>query len=218
MRLGPIVLKLRISNTRFRENIAGAAELALAMKNTLMKEAAFVIPLSETCPPNNYDSTINQKLNERFGIVVAIRNDLDIRDRTGITSYDLLHDIRTQIFSSILGLQISGIESLVYYQGGSLLDINPAWLWYQYEFGMESRLTDADGVPEGYTDDLEEVYSQFVLSPSAVFPYDDSLPATAFGPDMTTLIDIYDDPNNGEFSRAFSTAYDWYPKTDPWYR
>ena len=218
MKLGPIVLKLRLQNTRFRENIAGAAELALAIKNTLMKEAAFVIPLDETCARNNYDSGINQKYFEKFAVVVAIRNDLSIRDHTGITSYDLLHDVRAEIFKAILGLQISTSESLIYYSGGKLLDINPAYLWYQFEFEMESRLTNEDGVDEGYTDNLEEIYTQFVLSPSFNIPYDGSLPVTAFGPDMTTLIDLGDDPDNGAFARAYGIGFDWYPKTDPWYR
>jgi hypothetical protein len=217
MKLGPIVLQLRLGNTRFKENIAGAAEMALAMKNTLLKEAAFVIPLSESCPPNLYDSGINQKFNERFAVVVAIRNDLSLRDRTGITSYDILHDVRTEIFKSVLGLQLSGHESIIYYAGGSLLDINPAYLWYQYEFEVASRLVDNDGVDEGYTDELESIYTQFELSPSINIPYDGDLPVTAFGPDMTTLVNIYDDPDNGAYSRAYDIGFDWYPKTDPWY-
>lgn len=217
MKLGPIVLKLRLGKTRFRENIAGAAELALALRNTLLKECAFVIPLSETCNPNQHDNGINQKFVEKFGVVVAIKNDMDIKDRTGVTGYDILHDVRGEIFSQILNWQISGTESVIYYSGATMLDINPAWLWYQFEFSMESRLTDSDGVEEDYTDELESIYTQFVLGPSAIFPYDGDLPATAFGPDMTSLVNIYDDPDNGAFSRAFNNDFDWYPRTDPWY-
>jgi hypothetical protein len=223
MKLGPIVLKLRLGNTRFKENVAGAIELAYVSKNTLLKECAFVIPLSEICDTNLYHNGINQKFTEKFGVVVAIRNDLDLKDRTGLTAYDVLHDVRTEIFSSILNWQVLGTESVIYYNGASLLDINTAWVWYQYEFSMESRLTEADGVEDGYTDELESFYTQFVLSPSPIFPYEGTLPIQEAvmalnGPDMASLVTIADDPDNGAFSRSYSTAYDWYPKTDPWYK
>jgi hypothetical protein len=223
MKLGPIVLKLRLGNTRFKENIAGAAELAYATKNTLLKECAFVIPISEISNPNLLDNGLNQKFTEKFGVIIAIRNDMDLKDRTGITAYDALYDVRKELFSCILNWQVIGTESVIYYSGGNLLDINPAWIWYQYEFAMESRITDSDGVEDGYTDELEEFYTQFVLSPSPIFPYDGSLPMSELvmavnGPDMASLVDIYDDPNNGAFSRAFSVDFDWYPKTDPWYK
>lgn len=223
MRLGPIVLKLRMGNTRFKENIAGAAEFAYIGKNTLLKECAFVLPLSETCPPNKYDNGINQTFTETFGVVVVLRNDLDLKDRTGITAYDVLHDVRAEIFKSILNWQVPGGDSVVYYLGARLLELNPAWLWYQFEFGMESQITNDDGVEDGYTDDLESFYSQFILSPSPIFPFEGDLPITTpvmtvGGPDMTSIVDIYDDPDNGAFDRGFTLDFDWYPKTDPWYK
>ena len=216
MKLGPIVLKLRLGNTRFKDSIAGAAELAIARENTLLKEMAFVVPLGETCDRNPNDQGLNQRYTERFAVVVAIKNDTIYKDKLGITAHDQLHEVRAEIFKAILNWQVPGAESTIYYVGGLLFDIDPSYLWYQYEFAMESRLTDSDGVEEGYTDELEEIYSQFEITPSVNIPYDGSLPVSSFNPDMTTWVDIYDDPSNGAFSRAFDYDFDWYPKDDPW--
>ena len=69
MRLAPIVLHLRLSNTRFGNFIAGAGELALAMSNTLQREMAFVIPLGERADKNDLDLSINQIVVERFAVL-----------------------------------------------------------------------------------------------------------------------------------------------------
>ena len=208
MQLGPIALSLRLGSTRFGNRIAGAAELAFAIENTLTDECAFVVPLSDICPANNYDSGINQKLVERFGVIVAIKNDSIRTDKTGITAFDVLHTVRGQIWSAILNYHISGAESNIYYVGGNLLKIDRAWMWYQFEFEYTSRITDSDGVAESDTDELEEIYTQLEMTPSVNIPYDDDLPVTAFSPDMTTYIDLTDDPNDGPFSWDFSEAFD----------
>lgn len=140
MKVGKIALKIRDANTDFGDYVAGSAELDLAISGTLIREMAFVIPLIENAEANTYDSGLMQMLIERFGVVVALKNDSTQSDKLGIIAYDRLHDIREQMFNCLLGWEIPEAESLIYYRGGRLLDLNSAWLWYQFEFEYEGRI------------------------------------------------------------------------------
>jgi len=167
MRLGYVVLKLRLANTSFENRIGGSAALALALESTLAQEMVFVIPLSETVPANAYDSGINQLITERFGLVVALKMDADPADKTGIRAFDRLHDVRAEFLSVLSGWEMpdAGVDSLVYYVGGRLLDFNRAWMWYQFEFEFQTRLeemTQPDTTDVGV---LNKIYAQYVLGP-----------------------------------------------------
>lgn len=226
MRIGEIVLKLRLADTRFNNLIGGAAELNLAIDNTLKQDMAFVIPLAENCPSNEYDSGINQKITERFGVIVALGNDNSQADKTGITSYDLLHTVRGEIFKALLGWKIDGAESLVYYRGGRVLDITGAYLWYQFEFEFETRilnyytedeLNDTDGVDMGVAglDDFNTIYTNIILSPSADLPYTGELPLSdgypnVVLPDNAQWLDLTENPNAGDFGKGFGSGFDFY--------
>jgi len=140
MRIGKIALKIRAAKTDFGNYVAGTAELDLALTNTLLRESAFVIPLIENAEENTYDPIISQPLIERFGVIVALKNDKSQSEKLGLGAYDRIHDIREQILNCLLGWEISEAESMVFYRGGKLIDMNGAWLWYQFEFEYQSRL------------------------------------------------------------------------------
>jgi hypothetical protein len=161
MKLGTIALRIRVAETSLENRVAGAAELALAIAGTLLEECAFVLPLVESAPANTQDSGINQLLTERFGVIVALKNDTSQADKTGLTAYDRLHDLRQELFSALLGWYITGAESQVYYGGGTLLDVNRAWLWYQFEFEYTTRLTEEDLIIPDTLDDFDRIYAQY---------------------------------------------------------
>jgi len=209
MKIGPIVLKLRAASTRFGDMIAGAAELAYALTGTLTKEVAFVVPLTETAKANDLDSGISQKITEKFGVIVALDNATSDRDKTGLTAYDTLHDVRAEIFSAILGWQIPGTEDLVSYGGGRTIGITRATFWYQFEFATVTRIDDNDGVDVGAAslDDFNTVYAQWILAPSAYLPVGE-VPVAAFMPDMTSIVDLTDDPREGAFGRGFGIKFE----------
>jgi len=211
VKIGPIVLKLRAAETRFGDMIAGAAELAYALSGTLTKEVAFVIPLTETAKANDLDSGISQKITERFGVIVALDNASSDKDKTGLTAYDTLHDVRAEVFKAILGWQIPGTEDLVSYGGGRTIGITRATFWYQFEFVTVTRIDDDDGVDVGVEalDDFNTVYAQWVLAPSAHLPVG-GVPVTAFMPDMTSIVDLTDDPRYGAFGRGFGVKFETY--------
>lgn len=145
MKLSPIILRLRAASTSFNDNIAGAAELVVAEKETYSVDRAFVIPLVENATPNDQDLGINQKVNETFAVVVAVNN---TADRRGQTAHDGLFTVRAEIWSAILGWKIPGTNSVVEYSGGRLLSMTRAYLFYQFEFLTSMRLTEADGYTE----------------------------------------------------------------------
>ena len=216
MKIGPVVLKLRLAETRFENRIGGAAELALAMTYTLQKEMAFVVQMAETAGTNRLDSGISQLITERFAVIVALDNATSDRDKMGLTAYDTLFDIRAEIFKALLGWQITEAESLVSYAGGRVVKVDRAYLWYQFEFLVDIRIDDNDGVDVGVEGLawFDTLYAQWILNPSAKMDYVGvELPITAIDPDMTTIINFTANPAvDGDFSRAFRIDFDtWKP-------
>lgn len=213
MKLAPIALKLRLAETRFGNLIAGAAELSQAISATLKKEMAFVIPISDSVSPNGVDNGINQVLEEKFAVVVALDNAMTDKDKTGLTAYDLVHDVRAEIFRAILGWQIPGTEDVVEYAGGRAVGLTRSNLWYQFDFMTTTRLSDDDGVDVGADElpDFQTIYAQWVLSPSANLPVG-GIPVAAFSPDMESIIDLTDDPRAGAFGAGFNLFFETYDK------
>lgn len=195
MRVGPIVLKLRLAETSFANRIGGAAELALAMQYTLQTEMAFVVQMAETASANQLDSGINQMVTERFGVIVALDNAASDKDKVGFAAYDRLFAIRTEIFEALLGWQMTGAETLVSYAAGRVIRVDRAYLWYQFEFVVGTRITDDDGVDVGddALDTFDEIYAQWIMTPSDKM---DDIGTVApilpiiIDPDMTTIIDF----------------------------
>lgn len=235
MRIGQIVLRIRSKETYFGNYIGGAAELNTAINNTLTKDMAFVIPLIDDADSNKYDTSINQRLVERFGVIVALANDSTQADKTGLVAYDKLHNIRTELFNALCGWIPMGAETQVFYRGGKLIDLNNAYLWYQYEFEYESRIVqkfegnvsviEIQGDNEIiFNDDelptpFDTVYMQLIKTPDADIPYEnsfgedgdmpypDSFPAVEL-PDMANWIDFTVNPNAGAFNQAFQSGFD----------
>ena len=226
MRISPIVIRLRTAITDYV--IAGAAELDVAIRNVLKKDCMFVVPISESCADNQKDSGIDQKIIERFAVVVALANDVSDKEKTGVLAYDKLHEIRSRLFRAFLGYEINGAESNIYYKGATLWGINAAYLWYQYDFEITTRIIQYDGYNDvagandaiegqirnlqqrSTIDDLNSIYSQFLLWPDADLPWTGDIPVDTSLPDMSTFIDFTDDPTAGAFDRSFGEGFDFY--------
>ena len=216
MLLSPIVIKIRAAETMFGNFVGGSAQLAQAMEYSLVKEAAFVIQLSEIASSNNYDNSINQTIAEKFAVVVALDNGTSDKDKLGLIAYDRLELIRSQLFGALLAWQMPAVdnagpkpESLVSYSGGKVLGINRAWLWYQFEFSVDTHISDCDGVDNG-ADDLpwfDKIFAQYILGPSADLPQI-NVPVN-FQVDMEQIIDFTTNPNiDGAFSNGFGQVFD----------
>lgn len=241
MRLGQVVLRLRAKQTRFGNYIGGAAEMDAAIQRTLTKDMAFVVPVSDEGTENSNDNSINQVITERFGVMVAIQNDSTQSDKLGFKANDLLHDIRSEFFRSLLGWTPLNAESLVYYRRGFLVDINNGYLWYMFEFEYKSRILQTDiGDPATFVGgaslqesdfddtemptDFDTLYMQLIKTPDARIPYEnsfgedgempypDGFPDVAL-PNMANWIDFTENPNAGAFGKGFASGFDKYKGT-----
>lgn len=219
MRLSPIVLILREGNTVFGDQIAGAAEFKSIQSDTLEVDTAYVIQTTDVALPNKTQGTVEQKITEGFGVVVAIKNDNSQSDKTGLLAYDSLHNIRTELWRLLVGLNLDTtlnedgytVEGPIAYKGGSLIDINPAWLWYMYEFEYPAFLQET--VKEFDLDDLNTLSAQWVLTPNSQIPLKgaEPLPDAVQQTDMESIIDFTENLLAGSFdSRAFDSGFDLY--------
>lgn len=219
MRISEIVTALRTGNTYFNTAIGGALEFGRVQESTLMNEVAFVIPLGEEASSNDQDQSINQIIKERFGVVCAIKNDTDVKDKAGILAYDTLHDIRTDLLRVLINLDL-GYNTTIEYSGARLLDLNRAWMWYQYEFVVSVRLS-ADGAGMGALEerdvdarqdpaqlpDFNKLYTDIILSPSQYLPYSGTLPVPEYMTAAREITNSDDDPNPGAYDSAFASGF-----------
>ena len=213
MKLAPVVIRLRAANmTKFGNHVVGAAELALALNNTLIREYCFVVQLNETAAPNKYDSDVSQVITETFAVIVALKNDLSQADKTGLTAYDSLFDVRTELLTSLLGWEVpddTGIstESLVEYAGGKVLDINAAWLWYQYDFSARFRIEAVEN--SSGLDELSTPYTQAIMTPSAEITITgpDGLPVDTSLPDFVSSLDFTENPDPYGYNKGFGYGF-----------
>ena len=194
MKLAPIVLKLRSANTRFGNNIAGCADLGATLDNvSLASDQAFVIQTADRATPNEMDISVSQLVSEVFSVIVVLANDSTNLDKTGITAYDSLFTVRDELWTCLIGWDMSTfdpcIESLVSYVGGNIHDINRAYLRYQFDFMVKTRLQSQDVDISGY-DDFLKLYSQYILAPSDDLPVTGDLPLDAGDVDLTQNLDL----------------------------
>lgn len=208
MNLGSVVLQIRAANTRFTNKVAGAAELALAQEFPLIQETAFVVQVADKCPPNNYDSSINQLLTERIAVIVALENDSSKKDILGFEAYSLIDTVRNELFVALLGWQPTGSESLMYYAGGRLVSLDRAWLWYQFEFEAATRLQALYDPDAGALPYLTEFFTQWKPGGDPVLPLpdDESLPTELLSdPTIEELVKLPAGYDPEGFSSGFET-------------
>ena len=229
MKLGPIIIRLRLANTYFKNKIGGAAQIDLATKWTVLSDTAFVVPLSEEADSNTQEAGVNQIVKEKFAVVCALKNDESDKDKTGIAANDTLHDIRSQLVKELVGLDL-GYESPIYYAGGRLLAIDDAYMWYQFEFEYTCKVvtdTGGFGFIQSYNvserknpeelDEFQKIFNQYVFNPDIKWEQIEEimrgegshLPLSSLFPNAEQWVD-FSDAYRGGFSGAFNPCFDVY--------
>jgi hypothetical protein len=222
MQLGLIALRIRASQSDRNTNgdsatfwdsindnarVFGSAELVLAQKEgTLLNEAAFVVPLADNSTPNREQAGINQIITENFGVVVALKNDTNIKDELGITSYDRIAGVRTELWAALVNWQPSTTAySLVQYGGGSLQSLNRAWIWYLFNFSYQICISENDGYDNEADSlpNLVQFYTQYTLGGDPNLPITTGIPTNLLDIDMTQIVKI-----NHAFGDGFATGFD----------
>lgn len=156
--------------------IAGAAEFKMLPENqALAVPCAYVIPLEDSPSQPKSLNAVRQDLVESFAVVVALDNRPDERGQASATS---LHAVRAELWKALLGWRPESYYNGINYEGGSLLQIDRARMWYRFEFGAPMEIGPSDGWEEGMIAALPSLNTVH-LNVDAISPIAKPLP----GPD-----------------------------------
>ncbi|HVB67976.1 MAG TPA: hypothetical protein VNE67_08995 [Acetobacteraceae bacterium] len=153
MNIDGVIGQLKSLVPTFGGNVAGAAAYAKAVEDQvwLPQPAAYVIPLDESAEPNQEEVGLYQLVTERIGVIVDLDNSADRRGQT--TAAQLLA-LRYAVYAALLNWRPDWDQTNpttnreargLYYAGGRLLDFDRARFFYQFEFALDTTITDADG-------------------------------------------------------------------------
>lgn len=131
MQLAPILAHIKSHCPALRQ-VGGAAEFsALPEAGPQAVPAAFVVPLEERAGSNQLDTGISQRVDVRFGVILAVRN---LRDGVGAAANDDLETLRRAVKAALLGWQPTGADDVCTFGGGRVLQLNNQVLWWQDDF------------------------------------------------------------------------------------
>ncbi len=131
MQLATILAHLKTNCPALRQ-IGGAAEFsALPDAGPQAVPAAFVVPLDEHAGRNQLDTGISQRVDVRFGVILAVRN---LRDGLGAAANDDLEALRRAIKDALLGWRPAGADDVCTFGGGRVLQLANQVLWWQDDF------------------------------------------------------------------------------------
>lgn len=148
MQIDTIIAALRTRCAAvFGNNVAGAAEFkGLDETAALPLPCAFVIPMDDNPGDNTSANGTRQILTETIAVVVALSNAADQRGQAGAHS---MHSVRAALLSALMGWQPTDDHDPFQYTGGTLLAMDRARLFYQFEFSADYTLDETDGYQAG---------------------------------------------------------------------
>lgn len=177
MQLEPIVAALRTRCApTFGQYVAGAAEFKLLQENAAMQvPCAFVIPLDDNPQESIAMNSVRQMLQDSFAVVVAVSNVTDEKGQGGARSIDT---IRSVLWGALLGWRPTDRYDGITYQGGQLLAMDRARLWYQFDFAAAMEIEPSDGWQETELAGLPH-FDGGTLKLDAIDPHDPNVVQTS---------------------------------------
>lgn len=161
-------------NRRF----AGAAEFAaLSEAAKLELPSGYVIPLDDEPSDQESQNGYRQAVRDVFGVVVVISN---VPDERGQTSIGSIHVLRNELFKALLAWVPMADYGPIEYRGGTLLHVDRARLYYQFEFSTEFSVGEAD-TWQAIANGLLPAFRELGINLDAIDPYDPNL--VVIGPD-----------------------------------
>lgn len=180
-------LKARTAST-FGGRIAGAAEFAVIEQDAkLIYPCAYVILLDDAAEPNTSDNGYKQTVRDSFAVIVLLSNSAD---ELGKSSVAQVLQIRNVLNRALLSWQPDSEHGPIEYEGGQLLTVDRARLYWQYEYSAETEFTEADTYQAVENAALSD-FTKLHIDVDALDPYDHNL-AVEHGPDgkIEASIDI----------------------------
>lgn len=145
--LATIIQAIRQKAPSFAGRVAGAAEFQAAMDTeALQLPAAWVVPMADEAEILAQNVALI-RLTERFAVMVGVSN---IADERGQTARGGIAALRTEIWRAILGWQPTADDGPIQYEGGDLLAMDRARMFYRLDFSMASE----GEIPSRQADDL----------------------------------------------------------------
>lgn len=156
MNLDFVIAQIRQNCPVLGNRVAGAADYDTGIEAVanLDLPSAFVVPLMDEAGPNETDAGLWQGVTERIGVVVEFDN---TADRRGQGASDQVYPMRTALWRALLNWRpedaadgtppdgvLPGPRGMTY-AGGRLLGFDRKRLFFQFEFEIEGRISDADG-------------------------------------------------------------------------
>lgn len=146
MQLELIIAALRARCSSFTNRIAGAAQFKLLPESAaLAVPCAFVIPLDDNPSESRSQNSVRQSLTDSFAVIVALSN---VADERGQGSAHTVDTLRNELWAALLGWQPSDRYDGISYDGGSIVAIDRARLWYQFDFSADMEIEPSDGWQE----------------------------------------------------------------------
>lgn len=143
MKLSLIVDALRTQAKSFGGRVAGAAEFqALEVNAKMLLPAAYVIPTGDTVSRQESSTDYYQQIIEGFAVVVVLDNRRDLRGQ--MASFDAVDTIRRELFLALLGWEPDADSHPIEYDGGQVVEMNRAALYYQFDFTAMREITSED--------------------------------------------------------------------------
>lgn len=180
MNLNVVIAQLRTRGVVFGNRVAGAASFeVLPEAANLTMPAAYVVPLAEQPGTQGSQNGYMQTVREEFAVVVAISNRTDERGQTATVD---LQAVRVALFRALLGFQPAANYDVITFEGGQLLHMDRARLYYQFEFSAGYDIGPEDTWIDIRDSELPD-FEGLDLDVDAIDPFDPNLGAT--GPDGT---------------------------------
>jgi len=136
MNLSPVIARLKVQLTGLRA-VGGSADMALALRGTVVAPAAFVMPLVEQGIELPSTGPTRQRLSSLFGVVLVVEN---MRDATGAAALIDLETVRLQLKRALVGWvpDDSTHEPVTFLRGQLVQCEGDGRLWWSDEFLLTS--------------------------------------------------------------------------------
>lgn len=178
MDIALVIAALKSRCASFGGRVSGAAEYKRLQETAnLDMPAAYVIPLDDDAGEQKSENGYLQEIRDAVAVVVVLSNTVDERGQGSITS---VNAIRAELWAALLGWKPDTTHGRLSYEGGQLLDLDRARLYYQFEFSAVTELTEAD-TWQGSSNAALTAFTTLGLTVDAIDPHDPNKGTT--GPD-----------------------------------
>lgn len=134
MKLTPIIKHLRNTCPTFARRVYGGLDwdpVAKTVKSDM--PAAYVICIGDSADPSDVSGVVRQKVRDAIDVNVEVCSE----DERGQGAADLIHDLRAELWRSLVGFKPGGDGAPLQYDDGELLLIDRLKAVYRFRFFTE---------------------------------------------------------------------------------